>query len=431
MTVFGPSSRSALRPLVAVVGLAIGASTAAGCHFWNRLWGKDTVDLSKADVQSMSVDIRKERKTICPREPVQMAVFADILLEGEKEKKSFETWAGRGSVNKNDKLDFVEFAFHSNLGEFDREGWFLPKSDLLATADKEFEIQTVFKKKPDKFSFSTKYKPDYQCIKGGGKSGQAGNAGASGQSGEAGRDGQLGSSSQSGGSGSQGGPGSGGGDGGNGGPGPHIQAFATLVKTPYYDKLIALKLAGDVSDFLLAPADQPIVLRATGGAGGPGGSGGSGGRGGSGGGGNPGGDGGGGGQGGNGGRGGSGGPGGSVELVFDARYPDLASQIHLDVSGGDAGEAGPSGSGGTGGGGGSGITPSGSSQSAPSGHRGTDGPRGASGSPGQRGTDGHASSHAGRVADSFAGLQGVTLLDSQDAMTAKDAPKKKASGAAP
>jgi hypothetical protein len=121
--------------------------------FWNRLWGKDTVDLAKADIKSVSVDIRKERKTICPREPVQMAVFVEAILDGDKERKSVETWAGKGSVNKNDKRDFVEFAFHSDLGAFDKEGWFAPNASLLATADKEFEIQTVYKKQPDKFSF--------------------------------------------------------------------------------------------------------------------------------------------------------------------------------------------------------------------------------------------------------------------------------------
>jgi hypothetical protein len=405
-----PRRSAVSRSLLVASALAVGASV-AGCHVWNRLWGKDTVNLDKADIKSMSVDIRKERKTICPREQVQMAVFADVILDGEKEKKSFETWAGRGSVNKNDKLDFVEFAFHSELGQFDRDGWFAPSNNILATTDKEFEIKTVFKKQPDKFSFTTKYKPDYQCIKGGGGGGQPGNGGNGGPSGESGRDGQLGSDSQSGGSGSQGGAGGPGGDGGNGGAGPRIQALATMVKTPFYDKLVAITLTGDVDDFLLAPVDQPVVLRATGGAGGAGGPGGSGGRGGSGGGGNPGGMGGSGGQGGNAGRGGNGGPGGSIDLVFDARYPDLASAIHLDVSGGPAGEAGAPGHGGTGGSGGNGITPSGSTQSAPSGQRGNDGPGGASGSPGQRGPDGHASAHPGRAADAFAGLQGVTLLD--------------------
>lgn len=414
-SVFRPSVSSSFAraaSFAVVSAMALGSSAGvSGCHVWNRLWGKDTVDLTKADIKSMSVDIRKERKTICPREQVQMAVFADLIPDGDKEQKSFETWAGRGSVNKNDKIDFVEFAFHSDLGEFDGEGWFAPKNDILATADKEFEIKTVFKKRPDKFSFTTKYKPDYQCIKGGGKGGSMGNAGNGGPSGNAGHDGQLGSDSQSGGNGSQGGPGGPGGDGANGGAGPHVQAFATMVKTPYYDKLVAIKLTGDVEDFLLAPVDQPIVLKATGGAGGPGGSGGSGGRGGAGGGGNPGGQGGSGGQGGNGGKGGTGGPGGSIDLVFDSRYPELGNQIKLDASGGPGGEAGPAGHGGSAGSGGNGITPSGSTTPAQSGQRGTEGPGGASGSEGQKGPDGHASAHAGNAAGSFASLQGITLLD--------------------
>jgi len=424
------------RPAVALAALvALGALP--GCHFINHLMGKDTVDLSKADVQSMSVDIRKDRKTICPREQVQMAVFADVILEGDKDKKSFETWAGRGSVNKNDKIDFVDFAFHSEQGAFDESGWFAPNNDLLSSADKEFEIKTVFKRRPDKFSFTTKYKPDYQCIKGGGKGGQAGSAGSSGPGGASGHDGQLGSDSQGGGNGTSGGAGGPGGDGGNGSAGPHVTAFATLVKTPFYDKLMAIKLSGDVSDFLLAPVDQPVIVRASGGAGGPGGSGGQGGRGGSGGGGNPGGSGGQGGQGGNGGKGGMGGAGGSIELVFDSRYPDLGNTIKLDVSGGAGGEPGSPGGGGDGGSGGNGITPSGSTSPAQSGQRGGDGPGGASGSAGQKGPDGRASAHPGAVSDQFGGLQGVSLLDaapaaapaaSPDAKPSKGGAKKKTAG---
>ena len=40
--------------VLAVSALLVGASSFAclpGCHFWNHLWGKDAVDLSKADVQ--------------------------------------------------------------------------------------------------------------------------------------------------------------------------------------------------------------------------------------------------------------------------------------------------------------------------------------------------------------------------------------------
>src|SRR5579859_4632578 len=405
-----PVRRPLLAAAAATAALALAAPLLGGCNLVNRMLGKATVNLDKAEIKSMSVDIRKERKTICPREPVQMAVFADVVLDGESQPKSYETWSGR-DANKNDKLDFVEFAFQSDLGQFDKEGFFAPRADLLASADKEFAIRTVFKKQPDKFTFTTKYKPDYQCIKGGGHGGDAGNPGGSGQAGESGHDGQLGSDSQAGGTGSQGSAGGSGGDGGNGGPGPHVQAFATVVKTPYYDKLVAIKLTGEVEDFLLAPVDAPIVLRATGGPGGSGGNGGSGGRGGNGGGGNPGGQGGNGGQGGGGGRGGAGGAGGSIELVFDGRYPDLASAIKLDVSGGPGGEAGAGGGSGSGGSGGNGITPSGSSSPAPSGQHGSEGTHGPSGAAGKNGPDGHASSHAGRAADAFQGLAGITPLD--------------------
>jgi hypothetical protein len=393
-----------------LASLPVVASTVTGCHLWNHLWGRDTVSLEKADIKSMSVDIRKERKTICPREPVQMAIFVEAVLDGDKDKKSLETWAGKGSVNKNDKLDFVDFAFQSDLGAFDKEGWFAPNASLLASTDKEFEIKTVFTKQPDKFSFSTKYKPDYQCIKGGGKNGSVGNGGSNGPSGSAGKDGPMGSDSQAGGNGTQGGSGGPGGDGANGGAGPHVQGYATMVKTAYYDKLVAIKLTGDVEDVLLAPVDQPITIQATGGPGGPGGTGGSGGHGGRGGSGDPAGQGGSGGQGGNGGKGGVGGAGGSIEFVFDARYPELASQIHLDVSGGEAGEGGAAGHGGDGGSGGNGMTPQGGTPVA-SGQKGGDGPGGAQGTSGQKGPDGRASAHAGKAADQFAGLAGITLLD--------------------
>src|SRR5579859_1741148 len=126
-----PVRRPLLAAAAATAALALAAPLLGGCNLVNRMLGKATVNLDKAEVQSMSVDIRKERKTICPREPVQMAVFADVVLEGDKDKKSYETWAGRGSVNKNDKLDFVEFAFHSEQGKFDQEGWFAPDANVL------------------------------------------------------------------------------------------------------------------------------------------------------------------------------------------------------------------------------------------------------------------------------------------------------------
>ena len=288
----------------------------------------------------MSVDLRRPQKTICPRESVQMAVFAEVVLEGDKAGKQVETWSGKGSVNKNDKLDFEEFAFKSEQGSFDKAGWFQPNKNLLATAGKEFEIKSVYRRRPDKFSFTTTYKPDYGCIKGGGGSATSGSQGSSGNGGASGKEGASGSSSQSGGAGGDGGMGTQGGNGTDGASGPRVTAYATYVKTAFYDKLVAIAIDGDVQDFLLVPEGQGVILHANGGAGGSGGSGGAGGSGGHGGSGNPGGAGGRGGQGGNGGQAGNGGAGGTIELLFDARFPDLRGQVKMDVSGGPGGAPG-------------------------------------------------------------------------------------------
>src|SRR5215471_13390333 len=95
-----------------------------GCGFFKQLAGTNTVDLEKAEVKKMGVDIRKQQKTICPREEVQMAIFADVVLDGDKETKSFETWQGRAGANKNDKIEFTEFAFQSDQGTVAAEdGW--------------------------------------------------------------------------------------------------------------------------------------------------------------------------------------------------------------------------------------------------------------------------------------------------------------------
>ncbi|MCC6551456.1 MAG: hypothetical protein IT372_00355 [Polyangiaceae bacterium] len=383
--------------IVATACLALTGATA--CSFLKSIVGANTVDLEGADVKSMGVDIRKQQKTICPRERVQMAVFMEAKLKDEEAAKKLETWEGTGiMVNKNDKLDFSEFAFHSDLGGFDDEGFFSPNKDLLASIDKEFELTAAFKKRPDKFTMKTKYKPDYGCISGGGAEGDAGNQGSAGS---AGSDGSSGSSGADGGDAGSGGPG---GDGSDGGAGPKLTVYATMVKTPFYDKLIAVKIDGPASDFLLFPPEASITIRATGGPGGSGGTGGRGGRGGSGGSGAPGGNGGKGGAGGNGGKGGNGGPGGQIELIFDGKFAEIENAIKLDVSGGPGGAAGPAGAGGSGGTGGTG------NNGAPSGKNGADGPGGGAGTAGQDGPKGTASAKSGKAAAKFEGISGVTPL---------------------
>ena len=400
--------QSNVRSSVVLVGVVAALS---GCHWLSHLGGNDSLDLSKADLQAMQVDIRKDTKTICPREQVQMAIAVDAVLEGEKEKKRFETWVGKEDVNKNGKVEFTDFAFQSTQGVFDEKGWFSPSGSILSTVDKEYEIKTAYRRLPEKLSTTTKYRPDYQCIRSGGKNGQPGSSGAAGSLGPPGSPGQNGTIAIPGGSGTAGGAGIAGGDGGKGGDGPHIVARATLVKTAFYERLIAIKLEGDVEDFLLAPLDHPIVVNARGGSGGIGGYGGPGGPGGDGGSGVPGGSGGPGGPGGSAGRGGGGGHGGTIALVLDARYPELVHLITLNVTGGAGGEAGAAGAGGPGGSPGSGMVPNGSVRPPENGSRGRDGARGAPNRSGERGADGQATATAGDVAGAFAGIAGIARLE--------------------
>jgi hypothetical protein len=394
--------------------LSLLVATASGCGFFRRLAGNDTISLEKAEVKSMSVDLRRQHKTICPRESVQMAVFAEVVLEGDKQGKQVETWAGHGDTNKNDKLDFADFAFHSEQGQFDRDGWFTPSSNILLTAGKEFEIKSVFRRRPDKFTFTTSYKPDYTCIKAAGGAAEGGHAGQGGSAGASGKEGRMGSSSAAGGAGGDGGNGTPGGQGSDGAAGPHLTAYATMVKTPFYDRLVAIVIEGDAQDFILVPEGQPFTLHASGGAGGSGGQGGPGGQGGHGGSGNPGGHGGKGGQGGNGGTGGNGGAGGTIDIVYDTRFAELRNQIKIDVSGGAPGSGGGGGPGGPAGGGGSGMTPTGSSgQSpppAPSGQSGAEGPHGSAGTNGRPGPDGRANVKSGDVKPKFGGSSEIAVL---------------------
>lgn len=404
----------------------VGAASSSGCGFLRRLAGNDTIDLKKAEIETMTADIRREKKSICPREPVQMAIFAKVKLESGKPSQNLETWAGKGSVNKNDKMDFEDFVFQSPQGPIDKDGWFTPPTNLLATVDKEMEIKSTFKQRPEKFTFTNRYKPDYTCITSGGGSGIAGPQGHSGDSGSQGSSGQNanGGVGGNGGSGGAGGPGS---NGGDGQPGPRIEAFATIVKTPFYERLIAIRVGGDREDFLLVPEGQRFTLRAAGGNGGAGGQGGHGGAGGGGGSGFVGGNGGQGGPGGNGGQGGNGGLGGTVELTIDSRFPELANAIRLEAPGGAGGTNGMAGDGGS-----AGSSGSCSGQQCRNGSMGSSGPRGAGGTDGRRGPDGRVAVRMGSVADKFAGAAGVTVLgagpapiaETPSVPTAKDDEKK-------
>lgn len=375
-----PRARAALALLAAALPL-VGACRA--------LFGRDTIDLDGVEVKSMGVDIRRRQKTICPRQRVQMAVFADIVKAAGKPPIQVETWEGNGS--RNGKLDFADFAFRSPDGSFDGEGWFRPRSDLRATLSREIVITTAYRRQPTKFTFETRFKPDYDCISGTGADGATGTSGTDGAQGSAGTSGTAGVTtygSSTGGSGSQShqGPGGNGGDGGRGQPGgpggpgsagPRITIHLAMVKTPFYERLIAARISGDVTDFLLYPPERKLSVHANGGPGGRGGNGGEGGPGGPGGSGSPPGAQGAKGAQGQGGAGGPGGRGGRVEVFFDQRFEaELLAGVAAQANGG---AGGPGGSGG--------------------------GASGASGEPGQ------VERRPADVRGSFADISGITVLE--------------------
>lgn len=388
---------SKLRLLVLISVVAFVACAASGCKLFRRMAGKDTIMLDEYEVQTMAVDIRKEMKTICPLETTQMAVFVTATHPDEPGVvQNLETWYGRG--RHNDTLDFGNFAFHSPQGQFDEAGNFQPSGGVAPTIAQEFELDIVLKKRPDKFSFHVNYKPDYRCVTGSSHDGASGMPGNDGMPGNAGMTGAYGGE-QPGGDGTDGGSGGPGGDGQPGQDGDQVRLWATFVRTPFYDKLLAIKGQAMSGEFLLlAHPEQSLVFSANGGAGGSGGSGGSGGRGGDGGSGKPGGAAGNGGMGSSGGNGGRGGNGGSVELVFDSRFPEIQGMVQLSAA------AGPGGYGGNGGAGGSaGIAGTNGAQ----GTRGQDGTSGQSGPPGN---PGRTMASPGDAASQLAGIPGLELL---------------------
>jgi hypothetical protein len=391
-----------------LIAAAVASSALAGCGFLKSLSGNNTISLEGAQVKAMSVDIRRDQKTICPRASVQLAVFADVVREGESATEKLETWAGPRDANKNDKLDFTEFAFQAKGGRVDEIGWFTPNRDILETAASEFSITTTYKRQPSEFTFTTTYKPDYTCITESGKKANPGVSGEPGESGKDGSSGEAGSAQSGGGNGSDGGAGTSGTSGTDGEPGARIEIFATMVKTAHYERLVALVIGGDVNDVLLVPEGQKLTVQAMGGAGGSGGPGGSGGRGGDGGGGNPGGNGGNGGNGGVGGNGGRGGRGGTVELTFDPRFAEIPTHITLVVDGGPGGGSGSPGSGGGPGSGGSPMSEPG--KSATRGNTGQRGEAGKGGTSGPNGESGKARVASGDVAARFQGLPNIEVL---------------------
>jgi hypothetical protein len=387
--------------------LLVGSLHLSGCGLFGLAVDsakKNTVNMERWRVSKIELGLR-DGTSICPRKPVQLVVFADAKHHKRDKQKKFETWKGDpASANRIGKMGFEEFELTAEGGALDpATGIFVPNTDVLATAVTGFPISAKYKREKVEPSAVT-YTPTYDCITFAGMGGAPGPMGDMGPSGNSGASGAGGDSTKAGGDGGGGTGGGLAGNGGSGGPGPNLVAYATIVKTPHHERLVLLKVTGDAEDTVLFDPARPIVLSAAGGAGGPGGTGGSGGAGGSGGSGYVGGRGGVGGPGGQGGNGGNGGPGGTLQLVYDAAYPELASAITLDVAGGAAGSPGSPGAGGSAGSAGSPL-----GEGATAGTAGTAGTDGTGGMAGQAGPDGRAAAGPGDVSTVFGTLpEGMT-----------------------
>ncbi len=341
-----------------------------------------TVRMEKWNVSTITVALRSDKASICPREPVQLAVFADADHRKRDKHKRLETWAGKRGGGFG-HVGFEEFSYRVSGGEINpRTGWFIPDRDMLATAARGFAFEVTYKREPDVAPASVRFPPAYDCVSWLGGSGRGGDDGVSGSAGAPGSSGSWGGDSRAGGSGGEGTSGSGGSSGQDGAAGPNVVARAMLVRTPFHGNVVLVALEGDVRDRILFDPARPLQLVAQGGTGGRGGSGGAGGDGGGGGDGRPGGAGGSGGNGGDGAAGGRGGPGGSITLIVDAAHPQLERAFVLSAPGGDGGDGGRAGAAGAGGAGGS--------------AKGEDSSAGASGSSGSAGRAG-ASGPAGAI----------------------------------
>jgi hypothetical protein len=348
-------------------------------------------DIAQAKILELKVQLYKQ-PGLCPGKEAKL--YADATVQWPRRRP-----VARTIGNEPDSLHPSAFSVQGALVKGDINAHLFPDPDVLKSVENGFDATIIYTPEP-RFTFKLSFPPEYSCFNGffdGGAGGGGGTGGDSGEIGDVGIDGRDGDP---------------GGDGGHGGNGGRVTAYVTLVKTHYYDRLLAV-FAND--RFFLAPADRKIVFGASGGAGGGGGAGGHGGRGGNqhtqsqdnvdsngskttvivgiGRAGN-------GGGGGNGGNGGDGGNGGEVDVTYDGDLPELLDLIEVDVSGGTAG------SGGSGGGAGSG----GLSPAVQNPQKGADGQPGHGGFEGHPGQEGRAIVRAGKVRDRFRALPGLTLL---------------------
>lgn len=371
------------------------AVVAAGVSGCEEIPPRGPVDLREARITAVELAPASGDPRICPGTDVPFTLDVDAVLPGETrelrlraQRRFYDDWLfdpREMHVTSPDGVVGDDLVLHTSVNP-------------LISATHGFLLNV---RSPSGPSFGLRYMPSYDCVKSLGHQGRGGPRGCDGDHGrsamteDGGQVGETGST------------------GGGGGAGPTVTMFATYVRTPYYPKLLAVVAEDGPEAFALANPGASLVLEARGGAGGEGGRGGDGGNGvvratciehgrrgkcstwhsylpG---------------RGGFGGEGGTGGAGGQLVLHVDARFPDIAHAVVVDVNGGDGG---PGGSGGEGG------DPGYSYAYSPgaSDHESSQGPAGAPGVQGKQGPHGTATIVYDDVRPRFDGRPGITVLPS-------------------
>jgi hypothetical protein len=301
------------------------ATTGTGCGVFKMLGGGSSAfsaNMDKYDVQSIDLEIADSPTHFCPGSGTAFTIVAHATKKkggGSETLRSAPATAKGAEVRG--KMDLAEFAMEARGGAVER-GMFSTSGDQWATL-LGFDLRATFREDPTKV-VEKHFDPIYSCFRSAGSVGLQGNEGEGGAWADT-----------NGGAGGYAGP------GGMGGPGPRLVAYATIVRTPKYDRVGLLKVSGDVEQTTMFDLSTGITVLARGGQGGWGGRGGDGGAGA-----DPQGAGG---PGGSGGQGGQGGDGGEILVVLDDRYPELSQSVRVDVGGGAPGPGGDGGNGGMGG----------------------------------------------------------------------------------
>lgn len=322
-------------------------------------------------IQSVAVSVQDQQQRFCAYKPVALRALV-TYRDGKQAESRAPGEKQRG------RLRTSEFEWSSNHGTVDSAAVLSLPHEPLAWFDEPILVSARVIAKAELVGETTLH-PRFDC---GGTVDVRGAEGARGGEAE---------------------------HGGPGEAGPEVHVALAYLETKRSGRLMLVRVqpGGEQPDYYLVDpqsAGAPFVIDARGGAGGRGGQGlsgidgpagldgydgpgcadGTSGRDGT--------DGQAGGPGGLGGNGGQGGNGGTVQVHYDARFPELPARIQVLVEGGEAGERGPGGAGGRGGAGGKGgtgvVDDSAAGAADCTGSSGRDGPGGSTGPGGEPGIPG-------------------------------------------